>query len=119
MSSRRVSELLVKTLSSRAGADTVAGVRDDGVLADSRGAPDSAGFDQRHHSVTLLNLRPVLRAARDVPESPPQFWRSSFLQMDIANANEALREVALMSMKALTLDGQTCVALPRYPMARP
>src|SRR5437660_10696997 len=81
----------------RAGADMVApsGML-DGMVAAIRKGLDEAGF------AWLPNLRYAAKYAsgfygpfRDAAESPPQFGDRGGYQMDPANSDEALREVAL------------------------
>jgi porphobilinogen synthase len=81
----------------RAGADVVApsGML-DGMVAAVRGGLDAAGF------ATLPIMSYAAKYAsgfygpfRDAAESPPQFGDRSSYQMDPANSDEALREVAL------------------------
>jgi porphobilinogen synthase len=92
-------ELLVKTSLSHAaaGADMVApSDMMDGRIGAIREALDSAGFDQ----TGIISYAAKFASAfygpfRDAAESPPQFGDRRSYQMDIANANEALREVAL------------------------
>ncbi|MCS7046138.1 MAG: porphobilinogen synthase [Gemmataceae bacterium] len=81
----------------RAGADVVApsGMMDGMVAAIRRGL-DDAGFPQ----VPIMSYAAKYASAfygpfRDAAESPPQFGDRSSYQMDPANADEALREVAL------------------------
>jgi porphobilinogen synthase len=92
-------ELLVKTSLSHAaaGADMVApSDMMDGRIGAIREALDSAGFDQ----TGIISYAAKFASAfygpfRDAAESPPQFGDRRSYQMDIANANEALREAAL------------------------
>ena len=92
-------ELLVKTSLSHAaaGADMVApSDMMDGRIGAIREALDSAGYDQ----TGIISYAAKFASAfygpfRDAAESPPQFGDRRSYQMDIANANEALREVAL------------------------
>jgi porphobilinogen synthase len=92
-------ELLVKTSLSHAaaGADMVApSDMMDGRIGAIREALDSAGFDQ----TGIISYAAKFASAfygpfREAAESPPQFGDRRSYQMDIANANEALREVAL------------------------
>src|ERR1700736_781272 len=81
----------------RAGADVVApsGML-DGMVGAIRAGLDAAGFDH----VPILSYAVKYASAfygpfRDAAESPPQFGDSATYQMDPANADEALREVAL------------------------
>jgi porphobilinogen synthase len=92
-------ELLVTTSLSHAaaGADMVApSDMMDGRIGAIREALDSAGFDQ----TGIISYAAKFASAfygpfREAAESPPQFGDRRSYQMDIANANEALREVAL------------------------
>jgi porphobilinogen synthase len=92
-------ELLVKTSLSHAaaGADMVApSDMMDGRIGAIREALDSAGFDQ----TGIISYAAKFASAfygpfREAAESPPQFGDRRSYQMDTANANEALREVAL------------------------
>src|SRR5947209_10421916 len=92
-------ELLVKTSLSHAaaGADMVApSDMMDGRIGAIREALDAAGFDQ----TGIMSYAAKFASAfygpfRDAAESPPQFGDRSSYQMDYANAEEALREVAL------------------------
>jgi porphobilinogen synthase len=92
-------ELLVKTSLSHAaaGADMVApSDMMDGRIGAIREALDSAGFDQTGIISYAAKFASVFYGPfRDAAESPPQFGDRRSYQMDIANANEALREVAL------------------------
>jgi porphobilinogen synthase len=81
----------------RAGADMVApsGMLDGMVGAIRRGL-DEAGFDR----LPILSYAAKYASAfygpfRDAAESPPQFGDRNSYQMDPANGDEALREVAL------------------------
>jgi porphobilinogen synthase len=81
----------------RAGADLVApsGMM-DGMVAAIRAGLDDAGFSH----VPILSYAAKYASAfygpfRDAAESPPQFGDRSTYQMDPANSDEALREVAL------------------------
>jgi porphobilinogen synthase len=81
----------------RAGADVVApsGMM-DGMVRAIRTGLDEAGFA----GVPILSYAAKYASAfygpfRDAAESPPQFGDRSTYQMDPANADEALREVAL------------------------
>src|SRR5262249_25396010 len=81
----------------RAGADVVApsGMLDGMVRAIRRGL-DAAGFS----SLPILSYAAKYASGfygpfRDAAESPPQFGDRSSYQMDPANGDEALREVAL------------------------
>ena len=92
-------ELLVKTALSHAaaGADIVApSDMMDGRVGAIREALDERGFDQ----TAILSYAAKFASAfygpfREAAESPPQFGDRRSYQMDFANANEALREVAL------------------------
>jgi porphobilinogen synthase len=92
-------ELLVKTALSHAaaGADMVApSDMMDGRISAIREALDAAGFDQ----TGIMSYAAKFASAfygpfRDAAESPPQFGDRRSYQMDYANAEEALREVAL------------------------
>jgi porphobilinogen synthase len=81
----------------RAGADMVApsGMM-DGMVGAIRAGLDAAGFSH----VPILSYAAKYASGfygpfRDAAESPPQFGDRSGYQMDPANSNEALREVAL------------------------
>ena len=92
-------ELLVKTALSHAaaGADLVApSDMMDGRIGAIREALDAAGHDQ----TGIMSYAAKFASAfygpfREAAESPPQFGDRRGYQMDPANANEALREVAL------------------------
>jgi porphobilinogen synthase len=92
-------ELLVKTALSHAaaGADIVApSDMMDGRVGAIREALDERGFDQ----TPIMSYAAKFASAfygpfREAAESPPQFGDRRSYQMDFANANEALREVAL------------------------
>ncbi len=92
-------ELLVKTALSHAaaGADMLApSDMMDGRIGAIREALDAAGFDQ----TGIMSYAAKFASAfygpfRDAAESPPQLGDRSSYQMDYANAEEALREVAL------------------------
>jgi porphobilinogen synthase len=92
-------ELLVKTAVSHAeaGADMVApSDMMDGRIGAIRDALDATGL----HETAILSYAAKFASAfygpfRDAAESPPQFGDRRTYQMDIANADEALREVAL------------------------
>ncbi|HEV3098213.1 MAG TPA: porphobilinogen synthase [Candidatus Udaeobacter sp.] len=92
-------ELLVKTALSHAaaGADIVApSDMMDGRVGAIRDALDERGFDQ----TAIMSYAAKFASAfygpfREAAESPPQFGDRRSYQMDFANANEALREVAL------------------------
>jgi porphobilinogen synthase len=92
-------ELLVKTSLSHAaaGADMVApSDMMDGRIGAIREALDSAGFDQTGIISYAAKFASVFYGPfRDAAESPPQFGDRKSYQMDPANAEEALREVAL------------------------
>jgi porphobilinogen synthase len=92
-------ELLAQTALSHAaaGADLVApSDMMDGRIGAIRDALDSHGFDQ----TGIMSYAAKFASAfygpfRDAAESPPQFGDRRSYQMDCANADEALREVAL------------------------
>ena len=92
-------ELLVKTALSHvaAGADIVApSDMMDGRVGAIRAALDATGFDQ----TAIMSYAAKFASAfygpfREAAESPPQFGDRRSYQMDFANPNEALREVAL------------------------
>src|SRR5690348_10823481 len=92
-------ELLAKTALSHAaaGADIVApSDMMDGRVGAIRQALDDRGFDQ----MAIMSYAAKFASAfygpfREAAESPPQFGDRRSYQMDFANANEALREVAL------------------------
>jgi porphobilinogen synthase len=92
-------ELLVKTALSHAaaGADIVApSDMMDGRVGAIREALDARGFDQ----TAIMSYAAKFASAfygpfREAAESPPQFGDRRSYQMDFANANEALHEVAL------------------------
>jgi porphobilinogen synthase len=92
-------ELLVKTALSHAaaGADIVApSDMMDGRVGAIREALDERGFDQ----TAIMSYAAKFASAfygpfREAAESPPQFGDRRSYQMDFANGNEALREVAL------------------------
>ncbi len=92
-------ELLVKTALSHAaaGADMVApSDMMDGRIGAIREALDASGFDQ----TGIMSYAAKFASAfygpfREAAESPPQFGDRRSYQMDYANADEALREVAL------------------------
>ncbi len=92
-------DLLVKTALShaRAGADMVApSDMMDGRIGAIREALDAGGFDQTGIMSYAAKFASVFYGPfRDVAESPPQFGDRRSYQMDTANAEEALREVAL------------------------
>ena len=92
-------DLLVKTALSHAsvGADMVApSDMMDGRIGAIREALDANGFDQ----VGIMSYAAKFASAfyspfREAAENPPQFGDRRSYQMDFANADEALREVAL------------------------
>lgn len=92
-------DLLVKTALSHAaaGADMVApSDMMDGRIGAIREALDAGGFDQ----IGIMSYAAKFASAfygpfRDAAESPPQFGDRRSYQMDYANPDEALREVAL------------------------
>lgn len=92
-------QLLVKTALSHAaaGADIVApSDMMDGRVGAIREALDERGFDQ----TAIMSYAAKFASAfygpfREAAESPPRFGDRRSYQMDFANANEALREVAL------------------------
>src|SRR2546421_2373413 len=92
-------DLLVKTALSHsaAGADIVApSDMMDGRVGAIREALDERGYDQ----TAIMSYAAKFESAfygpfREAAESPPQFGDRRSYQMDFANANEALREVAL------------------------
>ncbi len=92
-------ELLVKTALSHAaaGADIVApSDMMDGRVGAIREELDERGFDQ----TAIMSYAAKFASAfygpfREAAESPPHFGDRRSYQMDFANANEALREVAL------------------------
>src|SRR5438034_4588668 len=92
-------ELLVKTALSHAaaGADMVApSDMMDGRIGAIREALDDGGFDQTGIiSYAAKFASSFYGPFREAAESPPQFGDRRSYQMDFANANEALREVAL------------------------
>jgi porphobilinogen synthase len=92
-------ELLVKTALShaQAGADMVApSDMMDGRIGAIREALDSAGFTETGIMSYAAKFASVFYGPfRDAAESPPQFGDRRSYQMDTANADEALREVAL------------------------
>jgi len=92
-------ELLVKTSLSHAaaGADMIApSDMMDGRIGVIREALDTAGFDQTGIMSYAAKFASVFYGPfRDAAESPPQFGDRKSYQMDPANAEEALREVAL------------------------
>jgi len=92
-------ELLAKTALSHAtaGADIVApSDMMDGRVGAIRSSLDATGFDQ----TGIMSYAAKFASAfygpfREAAESPPQFGDRRSYQMDITNAKEALREVAL------------------------
>src|SRR5216684_2888021 len=92
-------ELLVKTALSHAvaGADLVApSDMMDGRIGAIREALDAGGFDQTGiMSYAAKFASAFYEPFREAAESPPQFGDRRSYQMDCANAEEALREVAL------------------------
>ncbi len=92
-------ELLAKTALShaKAGADIVApSDMMDGRIGAIRDELDANGFDQ----TAIMSYAAKFASAfygpfREAAESPPQFGDRRSYQMDFANAEEALREVAL------------------------
>jgi porphobilinogen synthase len=92
-------ELLVKTALSHAaaGADMVApSDMMDGRIGAIREALDAGGFDQTGIMSYTAKFASVFYGPfREAAESPPQFGDRRSYQMDYANADEALREVAL------------------------
>src|SRR5205814_6827970 len=92
-------ELLVKTAVShaQAGADMVApSDMMDGRIGAIRGALDASGFTDTGIMSYAAKFASVFYGPfRDAAESPPQFGDRRSYQMDTANADEALREVAL------------------------
>jgi porphobilinogen synthase len=92
-------ELLVKTALShaKAGADMVApSDMMDGRIGAIREALDAGGFTDTGIMSYAAKFASVFYGPfRDAAESPPQFGDRRTYQMDTANADEALREVAL------------------------
>src|SRR6185436_20696488 len=92
-------KLIAKTAVSHAaaGADMVApSDMMDGRIGAVRAALDKAGFDQTGIMSYAAKFASVFYGPfRDAAESPPQFGDRRTYQMDTANADEALREVAL------------------------
>jgi len=92
-------DLLVKTALShaQAGADMVApSDMMDGRIGAIREALDANGFDQTGIMSYAAKFASVFYGPfRDAAESPPKFGDRRSYQMDCANAEEALREVAL------------------------
>ena len=92
-------DLLVKTALShaKAGADMVApSDMMDGRIGAIREALDANGFQQTGIISYAAKFASVFYGPfRDAAESPPQFGDRRSYQMDCANADEALREVAL------------------------
>jgi porphobilinogen synthase len=92
-------ELLVKTALShaQAGADMVApSDMMDGRIGAIRDALDASGFSDIGIMSYAAKFASVFYGPfRDAAESPPQFGDRRTYQMDTANADEALREIAL------------------------
>jgi len=92
-------ELLIKTALSHAaaGADLVApSDMMDGRIGAIREELDARGFDQTGIISYAAKFASTFYGPfREAAESPPQFGDRRSYQMDFANANEALREVAL------------------------
>ena len=92
-------ELLAKTALShaRAGADMVApSDMMDGRIAAIRDILDTNGFEQTGIISYAAKFASVFYGPfREAAESPPQFGDRRTYQMDSANADEALREIAL------------------------
>ena len=92
-------DLLVKTALShaQAGADMVApSDMMDGRIGAIREALDANGFDQTGIMSYAAKFASVFYGPfREAAESPPRFGDRCSYQMDCANAEEALREVAL------------------------
>ena len=92
-------ELLVKTALSHAaaGADLVApSDMMDGRIGAIRDALDAGGFDQTGIMSYAAKFASVFYGPfREAAESPPRFGDRRSYQLDCANADEALREVAL------------------------
>jgi porphobilinogen synthase len=92
-------ELLVKTALSHAaaGADMVApSDMMDGRIGAIREALDTSGFQETGIMSYAAKFASVFYGPfREAAESPPQFGDRRSYQMDYANAEEALREVAL------------------------
>ena len=92
-------EVLVKTALSHAaaGADMVApSDMMDGRIGAIREGLDASGFDQTGIMSYAAKFASVFYGPfREAAESPPQFGDRRSYQMDCANAEEALREVAL------------------------
>ena len=92
-------EVLAKTALShaRAGADLVApSDMMDGRIGAIRQALDTDGFTETGIMSYAVKFASVFYGPfRDAAESPPQFGDRRSYQMDCANADEALREVAL------------------------
>jgi len=92
-------DLLVKTALShaQAGADMVApSDMMDGRIGAIREALDANGFDQTGIMSYAAKFASVFYGPfREAAESPPRFGDRRSYQMDCANAEEALREVAL------------------------
>ena len=116
-------ELLVKTAVSHAaaGADMVApSDMMDGRIGAIREALDENGFQQ----TGIMSYAAKFASAfygpfREAAESPPQFGDRRTYQMDCANAEEALREVALdIEEGADIVLVKPALTLPRYSLAR-
>ena len=92
-------DLLVRTALSHAaaGAEMVApSDMMDGRIGAIREALDASGFDQTGIMSYAAKFASVFYGPfREAAESPPKFGDRHSYQMDCANANEALREVAL------------------------
>jgi porphobilinogen synthase len=92
-------ELLTKTALSHAvaGADMVApSDMMDGRIGAIRDALDANGFEETGIISYAAKFASVFYGPfRDAAESPPQFGDRRSYQMDFANADEALREIAL------------------------
>lgn len=92
-------DLLVKTALSHAaaGADLVApSDMMDGRIGAIRKALDASGFENTGIMSYAAKFASVFYGPfREAAESPPQFGDRRTYQMDCANADEALREVAL------------------------
>jgi porphobilinogen synthase len=92
-------ELLTKTALSHAaaGADMVApSDMMDGRIGAIRDSLDAQGFEETGIISYAAKFASVFYGPfRDAAESPPQFGDRRSYQMDFANADEALREIAL------------------------
>ena len=104
-----------------AGADMVApSDMMDGRIGAIREALDASGFDQ----TGIMSYAAKFASAfygpfREAAESPPQFGDRRTYQMDSANAEEALREVALdIEEGADIVMVKPALALHRYSVAR-